>query len=167
MYSYFYIHLDSSTFYKFYNSIQRIRLIILILTYVIPNFYINCITNYKFSQALSLILIMQSMKVITRPKPTITAVILAKMALTIRIMNQNLRVTDTVKATRTETVSMVLTKATAPTRKALVMNTETMEAITTNPLPNGWLNLSIQLSDLLIRIKIGYKNIQFENLKQY
>lgn len=86
---------------------------------------------------------MQSMRVITRPKPTIAAVILAKMALTIRIMNQNLRVTDTVKATRTETVSMVLTKATAPTRKALVMNTETMEAITTNPLPNGWLNLSI------------------------
>lgn len=86
---------------------------------------------------------MQSMRVITRPKPTITAVILAKMALTIRIMNQNLRVTDTVKATWTETVSMVLTKATAPTRKALVMNTETMEAITTNPLPNGWLNLSI------------------------
>lgn len=86
---------------------------------------------------------MQSMRVITRPKPTITAVILAKMALTIRIMNQNLRVTDTVKATRTETVSMVLTKAIAPTRKALVMNTETMEAITTNPLPNGWLNLSI------------------------
>lgn len=86
---------------------------------------------------------MQSMRVITRPKPMITAVILAKMALTIRIMNQNLRVTDTVKATRTETVSMVLTKATAPTRKALVMNTETMEAITTNPLPNGWLNLSM------------------------
>lgn len=86
---------------------------------------------------------MRSMRVITRPKPTFTAVILAKMALTIRIMNQNLRVTDTVKATRTETVSTVLTKATAPTRKALVMNTETMEAITTNPLPNGWLNLSI------------------------
>lgn len=44
---------------------------------------------------------------------------------------------------------MVLTKATAPTRKALVMNTETMEAITTNPLPNGWLNLS----DLLWKIQ--------------
>ncbi|XP_006620012.1 uncharacterized protein LOC102678857 isoform X2 [Apis dorsata] len=87
-------------------------------------------------QAPSLILIMQPMRVITRPKPTITVAILTKMVLTIRIMNQNLRVTDTVKATRTETVSMVLTKATAPTRKALVMNTETMEAITTNPLPN-------------------------------
>lgn len=83
---------------------------------------------------------MHPMRVITRPNPTITAAILTKMAFTIRIMNQNLQVTDTVKATRTETVSMVRTKATALTRKALVMNTETMEAITTNPLPNGWLN---------------------------
>lgn len=73
----------------------------------------------------------------TMLKPTITAAILTKMALTIWLMDQNLRVMDIVKATRTEKVNIVLTEATAPIREALAANTVVTETITINPLPNG------------------------------
>lgn len=72
----------------------------------------------------------------TMLKPTITGAILTKMALTIWLMDQNLRVMDIVKATRMERVNIVLTEATAPTREALATNTVATETITINPLPN-------------------------------